>query len=92
MSQLELEDEVEDDLKRATGEFVKDGGSMNKLNRILQLTGFSDPVYAEAYVTVQQYDIIPDVTVINHTKDTLHNLAWNWLPWAILKVVKNFLE
>ncbi|PRQ51936.1 putative coatomer beta subunit (COPB1), coatomer beta subunit, appendage platform protein [Rosa chinensis] len=51
MSQLELEDEVQDDLKRATGEFVKDGDDANKLNRILQLTGFSDPVYAEAYVT-----------------------------------------
>ena len=40
---------------------MNDGGSMNKLNRILQLTGFSDPIYAEAYVTVQQYDIVPDV-------------------------------
>lgn len=30
MSQLELEDKVEDDLKRATGEFVKDGSSISK--------------------------------------------------------------
>ncbi|GFS44612.1 coatomer, beta subunit [Actinidia rufa] len=44
MSQLELEDEVQDDLKRATGEFIKDGHDANKLNRIIQLTGFSDPV------------------------------------------------
>ncbi|KAK9282276.1 hypothetical protein L1049_005190 [Liquidambar formosana] len=62
MSQLELEDEVQDDLKRATGEFMKDGDDANKLNRILQLTGFSDPVYAEAYVTVHHYDIVLDVT------------------------------
>jgi len=65
MSQLELEDEVQDDLKRATGEFTKEGDDANKLNRILQLTGFSDPVYAEAYVTVHHYDIVLDVTVIN---------------------------
>jgi hypothetical protein len=32
---------------------------------VLQLTGFSDPVYAEAYVTVHQYDIVMDVTVLN---------------------------
>ncbi|KAL8193970.1 hypothetical protein R6Q57_026212 [Mikania cordata] len=60
MSQLELEDEVQDDLKRATGEFIKEGDAANKLNRILQLTGFSDPVYAEAYVTVHHYDIVLD--------------------------------
>ena len=33
--------------------------------------GLADPVYAEAYVTVHQYDIVLDVTVINRTPDTL---------------------
>ena len=33
--------------------------------------GLADPVYAEAYVTVHQYDIVLDVTVINRTSDTL---------------------
>lgn len=31
---------------------------MSKLNHIVQLTGFSDPVYAEAVVNVHQYDIL----------------------------------
>lgn len=31
---------------------------MSKLSRIVQLTGFSDPVYAEAVVNVHQYDIL----------------------------------
>jgi coatomer subunit beta len=53
---------VATDLKRATG--FNSGGAADerKLNRVLQLTGFSDPVYAEAYVTVHQYDIVMDVT------------------------------
>ncbi|KAG6731014.1 hypothetical protein I3842_01G109300 [Carya illinoinensis] len=88
MSQLELEDEVQDDLKRATGEFVKDGDDANKLNRILQLTGFSDPVYAEAYVTVHHYDIVLDVTVINRTKDTLQNLCLELATMGDLKLVE----
>uniref|UniRef100_A0A0C9QQH4 Coatomer subunit beta n=1 Tax=Wollemia nobilis TaxID=56998 RepID=A0A0C9QQH4_9CONI len=88
MTQLELEDEVEDDLKRATGEFIKDGDSINKLNRILQLTGFSDPVYAEAYVTVHQYDIVLDVTVINRTKETLQNLCLELATMGDLKLVE----
>ncbi|KAJ0595040.1 putative clathrin/coatomer adaptor, adaptin-like, coatomer beta subunit, armadillo-like helical [Helianthus annuus] len=88
MSQLELEDEVQDDLKRATGEFVKEGDDANKLNRILQLTGFSDPVYAEAYVTVNHYDIVLDVTVINRTKETLQNLCLELATMGDLKLVE----
>ncbi|KAK8645279.1 hypothetical protein V6N13_119122 [Hibiscus sabdariffa] len=88
MSQLELEDEVQDDLKRATGEFVNDTDDANKLNRILQLTGFSDPVYAEAYVTVHHYDIVLDITVINRTKETLQNLCLELATMGDLKLVE----
>eukprot|EP00252_Welwitschia_mirabilis_P016316 TRINITY_DN359_c0_g1_i3.p1 TRINITY_DN359_c0_g1~~TRINITY_DN359_c0_g1_i3.p1 ORF type:complete len:951 (-),score=183.98 TRINITY_DN359_c0_g1_i3:318-3170(-) len=88
MSQLELEDEVEDDLKRATGGFTKEGDDINKLNRVLQLTGFSDPVYAEAYVTVHQYDIVLDVTIINRTQDTLQNLCLELATMGDLKLVE----
>ncbi|VFQ60413.1 unnamed protein product [Cuscuta campestris] len=88
MTQLELEDQVQDDLKRATGEFVKDENDANKLNRILQLTGFSDPVYVEAYVTVHHYDIVLDVTVINRTKVTLQNLCLELATMGDLKLVE----
>ncbi|TYH69660.1 hypothetical protein ES332_D05G070800v1 [Gossypium tomentosum] len=88
MSQLELEDEVQDDLKRATGEFVNDNDDANKLNRILQLTGFSDPVYAEAYVTVHHYDIVLDITVINRTKETLQNLCLELATMGDMKLVE----
>ncbi|CAA0821260.1 Coatomer subunit beta-1 [Striga hermonthica] len=88
MSLLELEDQVQDDLKRATGEFVKDAEDANKLNRIIQLTGFSDPVYAEAYVTVHHYDIVLDVTVINRTKETLQNLCLELATMGDLKLVE----
>ncbi|XP_010555996.1 PREDICTED: coatomer subunit beta-1-like [Tarenaya hassleriana] len=88
MSQLELEDQVQDDLKRATGEFTKDENDWNKLNRVLQLTGFSDPVYAEAYVTVHHYDIVLEVTVINRTKETLQNLCLELATMGDLKLVE----
>lgn len=41
----------------------------SKLNKITQLTGFSDPVYAEAYVTVNQFDILIDVLIVNQTSE-----------------------
>ena len=40
-----------------------------------QLTGFSDPVFAEAYVNVNQYDIVLDILIVNQTNDTLQNLT-----------------
>lgn len=46
-----------------------------QLSRVTQLTGMSDPVYAEAHITTHQYDIILDVLVINTTNDTLQNLT-----------------
>lgn len=55
--------------KSATEEFSA------RLNRITQLTGFSDPVYAEAVVTVHEYDVVLDMLIINHTESTLQNLT-----------------
>lgn len=46
-----------------------------QLSRVTQLTGMSDPVYAEAHVLAHQYDIILEVLVINTTNDTLQNLT-----------------
>ncbi|KAF9429438.1 coatomer subunit beta, partial [Entomortierella beljakovae] len=43
-------DEYELDLTRATGSGDSKDDLLSKLSRVVQLTGFSDPVYAEAYV------------------------------------------
>ena len=67
------------DLARATGLAESVEGDGKRLNRVLQLTGFSDPVYAEAFVTVHQYDIVMDVTVLNRTRETLQ-VRGGWSP------------
>ena len=55
---------------------------------LLLAAGFSDPVYAEAYVTVHQYDIVLDVTVINRTTETLQNLCLELATMGDLKLVE----
>jgi vesicle coat complex subunit len=45
------------DLTKATGSGEATEDFASKLSRVVQLTGFSDPVYAEAYVHVHQFDI-----------------------------------
>lgn len=60
----------------------------SKLKRIVQLTGFSDPVYAEAYVNVHQFDIVLDVLLFNQTLETLQNLSVEFATLGDLKVVE----
>jgi coatomer subunit beta len=76
-----------DDLSRATGSSnADDFGS--QLNHIYQLTGFADPVYAEACVTVHDYDIVLEILVINRTPNTLTNLAVELATMGDLKLVE----
>lgn len=60
----------------------------SKLNKVTQLTGFSDPVYAEAYVNVNQYDIVLDVLIVNQTGDTLQNVTLELATLGDLKLVE----
>jgi len=87
-AQMEIEEEAEvGDVDRATGVLEKDDYS-TRLNRIVQLTGWSDPIYAEAYVNVHQYDILLDVSVINQTGDTLQNLVLELATLGDLKLLE----
>jgi coatomer subunit beta len=63
-----------DDISRAIG-IDRTSGEESKLKHVYQLTGYSDPVYAEASVTVHEYDIILDMLIINRTPNTLTNLT-----------------
>ena len=88
MSQLEIEDAVATDLARATGfmdSVKKDGRS---LDRVMQLTGLSDVIYAETYVTVHQYDITLDVTMTNRTDEPLQNVTLELSTMGDLKLVE----
>ncbi|XP_063592362.1 coatomer subunit beta-like [Penaeus indicus] len=62
--------------------------STSKLSKVTQLTGFSDPVYAEAYVHINQYDIVLDVLIVNQTNDTLQNCTLELATLGDLKLVE----
>ena len=81
-------DEIEIDLEKATGGDSAVEDLSSKLSRVVQLTGFSDPVYAEAYVKVHQFDIVLDVLLVNQTTETLQNLSVEFATLGDLKVVE----
>lgn len=87
----EKEDVFDLTLKQALGILQKkddDFTSSSKLNKVTQLTGFSDLVYAEAYVHVNQFDIVLDVLIVNQTSDTLQSLTLELATLGDLKLVE----
>lgn len=54
---------------------ARENDSAERLSRVVQLTGFGDPLYAEAFVFVHQYDVALDVIVTNQTSVTLQNVT-----------------
>lgn len=76
-----------DDITLAAGATTKTEELSSRLNKILQLTGFSDPIYAEAYVKVHQFDITLDVLLVNQTTSTMRNLSVEFATLGDLKVV-----
>ncbi|KRX66365.1 Coatomer subunit beta, partial [Trichinella sp. T9] len=62
--------------------------SFSTLERVTQLSGFSDPVYAEAYVTLNQYDISLDCLLVNQTNDTLESITLELATVGDLKLVE----
>jgi len=72
---MELEDDDDISMSNATGGAGAKEDFASRLKRVTQLTGLSDPVYAEAYVTVHSYDILLEVMLINQTSEPMNNLC-----------------
>jgi coatomer subunit beta len=76
-----------DDISRAVG---AEGSNFEdtKLRHIYQLTGYSDPVYAEASLTVHEYDIVVEMLIVNRTSNTLTNLTVELATIGDLKILE----
>jgi coatomer subunit beta len=79
-------DDAADVSKAAGGDVAEDFQA--RLKRVHQLTGFADPVYAEAYVRVHEYDIVLEMLLINRTDATLTNVTVELSVMGDLKVVE----
>jgi coatomer subunit beta len=56
--------------------------------KVYQLTGYSDPLYAEAFVEVHHYDILLKIILVNRTNKTLPNINCELLTQGNLKIVE----
>lgn len=70
-----------------TSDFMSELQSEND-QKIYQLTGYSDPIYAEAIAEVHHYDILLKIVLINRTQKTIQNINCELLTQGNLKVVE----
>uniref|UniRef100_A0A7S3L9L6 Coatomer subunit beta n=1 Tax=Amphora coffeiformis TaxID=265554 RepID=A0A7S3L9L6_9STRA len=82
---VDLDDDS--DLARATG-YNSSSLLSSELSHVYQLSGFADPVYSEALVTVHDYDIVLEILVINRTPNTLANLTVELSTLGDMKLVE----
>mmetsp|Transcript_198 Transcript_198/g.520 ORF Transcript_198/g.520 Transcript_198/m.520 type:complete len:948 (-) Transcript_198:1112-3955(-) len=83
----EVELEVEDvQLATSNQQVNRRSDFVSKLNKVIQLTGRSDPIYAETTVTVHQYDILLDILVVNQSNSTMQNLTVELATMGDLKL------
>ncbi|KZO94106.1 coatomer beta subunit [Calocera viscosa TUFC12733] len=87
-SALDGVDDYDQDVTRATGSGETSEDLISDLSRVVQLTGFSDPVYAEALVKVHGFDILLDVLIVNQSGDTLQNMCVEFATLGDLKLVE----
>lgn len=79
-------DEWRRDVDRAMGADSRSTKLVSALSRVVQLTGFSDEIYAETYVTVSHSDIILDILLVNQIESTLQNVAIDLSTSGDLKI------
>jgi coatomer subunit beta len=79
-------DGIEQDLELATGGDTATEDLTSKLSRVVQLTGFSDSVYAEAYVKVRQLLLAKTSTNIIRSI----NLISSWMFFSSTKRLRPY--
>jgi len=87
LNDIDLSDEEINDILLSTAFDTKNEEFTSKLKKIVQLTGYSDPIYAEAIVDIHKYDISFEILLINRTKKTLQNVTVEFSTQGDLRVV-----
>ena len=83
-SQIDLDDDA--DISKATSSVATRDSDSSSFRRVHQLTG-SDALYAEAVVTVHDYDIVLSITVFNRSKFAMNDLSVELATIGDLKLV-----
>jgi coatomer subunit beta len=87
-AEIDLDDDA--DISKAAGASVTGGNNTTgdgPIRRVHQLTGFTDMIYAEASVTVHDYDIVLEILLMNRTSHVLTNVCIELAAVGDLKIV-----
>jgi coatomer subunit beta len=86
-SALTAESRAKDIAKACEDQASSSARLASSLSKVVQLTGFSDPIYAESYVSVSHNDILLDILLVNQTDETLQAITVDLSTGGDLRVV-----
>jgi coatomer subunit beta len=90
LTEFDITEEISDALGGDVGGYEDFLGDIKKDmdSKVYQLTGFSDEIYAEAFMEVHHYDILLKIVLMNRTNKTLSNINFELLTQGNLKIVE----
>lgn len=62
---------------------------VQKLQRLVQLTGYSDPVYAESFVNFHKFDIQFEILLVNRTQKPIQHISVEFFTQGDQRIVEN---
>lgn len=90
LTDFDISEEVSEALGGEAGNYEDFLGDIKRDidSKVYQLTGFSDDIYAEAFMEVHHYDIVLKIILMNRTNKTLNNINFELLTQGNLKIVE----
>jgi coatomer subunit beta len=81
LTDFDITEEVSEALGEDAGNYEDFLGEIKKDmdSKVYQLTGFSDDIYAEAFMEVHHYDIVLKIVLMNRTTKTMSNINFELL-------------
>ena len=87
-SLFELDVEDEEIAESKDEEPNKSTELISKLKTLVQLTGYFDPIYAETFVTVKNYDVFFEILLVNIGTVNLLNVQMEFTSKAEISVLE----
>ncbi|KRX00780.1 Armadillo-type fold [Pseudocohnilembus persalinus] len=88
IGEIDLDDEEQNEGENILGANAEDSQDfVHKLGTLVQLTGLSDPIYAEAFVNIHKFDIQFEVFLVNRTNKMLQNISVEFNTQGELKML-----
>ena len=82
-------DKLEENLALSKEDSLISKSDCDKFKNIMQLSGSSDPIYVEAFISIIKIDVSIDCLLVNQTEETFYNLNLEFMPTGSMRMIES---